>query len=49
MIDCFVNGSVKLSKGTTLKEFMEFMWDLKSFDGLNVVDKWVGFGALPDI
>ena len=25
------------------------MWDLKSFDGLNVVDKWVGFGALPDI
>lgn len=49
MIDCFVNGNVKLSKGTTLKGFMEFMWDLKSFDGLNVVDKWVGFGALPDI
>ena len=49
VIDCFVNGSVKLSKGTTLKEFMEFMWDLKDFDGLQVVDKWVGFGALPDI
>ena len=49
MIDCFVNGSVKLSEGTTLKGFMEFMWDLESFDGLKVVDKWVGFGALPDI
>jgi len=49
MIDCFVNGNVKLSEGTTLKGFMEFMWDLKSFDGLKVVDKWVGFGALPDI
>ena len=49
MIDCFVNGSVKLSEGATLKGFMEFMWDLESFDGLKVVDKWVGFGALPDI
>jgi len=49
MIDCFVNGSVKLSEGATLKGFMEFMWDLESFDGLKVVDKWVGFGAVPDI
>lgn len=49
MIECIVNGNVKLEKGTTLKEFMEFMWDMPVFDGLKVVDKWVGFGALPDI
>ena len=49
MFDWFVKGNVKLSEGTTWKGCMEFMWDLKDFDGLQVVDKWVGFGALPDI
>ena len=40
MIECIVNGSVKLEKGTTLKEFMEFMWDMPVFDGLKVVDEY---------
>ena len=32
MIECIVNGSVKLEKGTTLKEFMSLQ-DMPVFDG----------------
>ena len=31
------------------KEFMDNVWTIKEIDGVKVIDRHLGFGALPDI